>query len=148
MLLLVQFVYNSVISKPIRTLLFFANHSYQPTIYKQPQVDNDKTEVAVIYVNYIRRFQEQLVLNLEFINQRLAEYINQKQSIEPLLKKGDRVYLLRRNIKTKRPSNKLDFKKLGLFQVTEVVSLVNYQLQLPKNSRLYTIFHVLLLELV
>ena len=33
------------------------------------------------------------------------------------LKEGDKVYLLRRYIRTRKPSNKLDFKKLGLFKI-------------------------------
>jgi hypothetical protein len=36
---------------------------------------------------------------------------------------------------------------LGPFRILEKVSLVNYKLQLPKNSRLHLVFHVLLLEL-
>ena len=42
---------------------------------------------------------------------------------------------------------KLDFKKLGPFKILGKVSLVNYRLQLLKNSRLYLVFHVSLLEL-
>jgi hypothetical protein len=42
---------------------------------------------------------------------------------------------------------KLDFKKLGPFKILDKVSLVNYKLQLPKNSKLYLVFHVSLLEL-
>ena len=41
----------------------------------------------------------------------------------------------------------MDFKKLGLFKILNKVSSVNYRLQLPKNSRLHLVFHVLLLEL-
>jgi hypothetical protein len=48
----------------------------------------------------------------------------------------------------KRLSMKLDFKKLGLFKILEKASLVNYKLQLPKNSKLYLVFYVSLLELV
>jgi hypothetical protein len=47
----------------------------------------------------------------------------------------------------KRLSTKLDFKKLGPFKILEKISLVNYKLQLLKNSRLYLVFYVLLLEL-
>jgi hypothetical protein len=43
---------------------------------------------------------------------------------------------------------KLDFKKLGPFKILEKISLVNYKLQLLKNSRLHLVFYVSLLELV
>jgi hypothetical protein len=71
-----------------------------------------------------------------------------KCSMEPMLKKGDKVYLLRRNINTKRPSDKLDYKKLGPFKIVEVIGLVNYRLELPKTINIYPIFHISLLELV
>ena len=43
-----------------------------------------------------------------------------------MLKERDRVYLLRKNIKITRLSNKLDYKKLRLFEITKVKELVNY----------------------
>ena len=42
------------------------------------------------------------------------------------LKEGDKVYLLRKNIVTKRPSYKLDYKNLGLFRIVKVKGLVNF----------------------
>jgi hypothetical protein len=48
----------------------------------------------------------------------------------------------------KRPSNKLDYKKLELFKISKVVRLVNYYLELPKTINIYLIFHISLLELV
>jgi hypothetical protein len=56
------------------------------------------------------------------------EYTNKKRIIGPLLKKGNKVYLLRKNIKTKRPSNKLDFKKLGPFEIIEKIGSINFKL--------------------
>lgn len=64
------------------------------------------------------------------------------------------VYLLRHsrnkklpNIRTNRPSDKLDFRKLGPFKILKKIGEVNYELDLPENMRLKTaVFHVSLLE--
>ena len=63
-----------------------------------------------------------------------------------MLKKRDKIYLLWKNIITKRLSDKLDHKKLGLFKIREVKGLVNYQLKLPRSIRIYNIFYISLLE--
>lgn len=62
------------------------------------------------------------------------------------LKKGGMVYLLRRNIKTKRPSNKLDHIKLGPYKIRDKLELVIYKLELPKEMRIYLVFYISLLE--
>jgi hypothetical protein len=68
------------------------------------------------------------------------------------LEKGDRVYLRRRtkgnknfNLKTKRPSTKLDYLKLGPFLIEEKLEYDNYKLKLPSRMKLHPIFHVSLL---
>ena len=66
--------------------------------------------------------------------------------MEPSLKEGDKVYLLRKNIKTKWPSSKLDFKRLRLFQILKKISNVNFEIKLPTKSKLYLVFHISLLE--
>ncbi|KAL0932744.1 pol protein [Colletotrichum truncatum] len=70
-----------------------------------------------------------------------------KTRVEGLtLKEGDSAYLLRRNIKTKRLSDKLDFKKLRPFEITKKVSNVNFKLALPDTMKYHPVFHILLLE--
>ena len=73
-------------------------------------------------------------------------YANQKRIEGPTFKEGDKVYLVRRNIKTKRPSDKLDYKKLGPFLISEVISKTNYRLSLPETIRIHPVFHISLLE--
>jgi hypothetical protein len=73
-------------------------------------------------------------------------YYNQKHSVGPTLKEGDKVYLLQKNIATKRLSNKLDHKKLGLFKIVKIKSLVNYCLKLPKTIKIHPVFYVSLLK--
>ena len=64
----------------------------------------------------------------------------------PELKEGDKVYLLRKNIKTKRSSNKLDHKKLGPFKIDKKIGSINYKFKLPKTIEIYPVFHISLLE--
>ena len=61
-------------------------------------------------------------------------------------KEGDKLYLVQRNIKTKRPSDKLDYKKLRPFPISQVISKTNYLLSLPETMRIHPVFHISLLE--
>jgi len=61
-------------------------------------------------------------------------------------KKRDKVYLFRKNIKTQRPSNKLNFKKIGPFEIEEQIEKVNYKLRLLENIQIYPVFYIFLLE--
>jgi len=53
---------------------------------------------------------------------------------------------LRRFITTKRPSSKLDYTRLGLFEVIEKISIRAFKLKLPETIKIHPVFHVSLLE--
>jgi len=55
-------------------------------------------------------------------------YINKYRKEYPQLKEGDKVYLLIKNIKSKRLSKKLDYIKVGPFSIKKTKGLVNYKL--------------------
>ena len=83
---------------------------------------------------------------MEFFSHQMAFYYNKKHQIGPDFKKGEKVYLLQRNIKTKQPNTKLDHQKLGPFKIKEQLGPVRYKLKLPENIKIYLNFHILLLE--
>jgi hypothetical protein len=56
--------------------------------------------------------------------------------------------LLQRNIKTIRPSNKLDYLRIGPFRIKRVKGLVIFELDLLKKLRIYLTFYISLLEKV
>ena len=56
------------------------------------------------------------------------------------------VWLIRRHIRTNRPSDKLDSKRLGPFAVERKVGRAAYKLILPPTMQVHPTFHVSLLE--
>lgn len=81
-----------------------------------------------------------------FLADRIAKYANKQRSKRLNLKKGDKVYLLRRYIKIRRLSDKLDFKKISLFRVEKKLRPVIFKLKLPTDIKIYPVFYVVLLE--
>ena len=69
-----------------------------------------------------------------------------KEVVNRFLKKN-KAYLLRKNIKTIRLSNKLDYTKLRSFRIRKILGLVNYKLDLLIKIRIYLFFYILVLEL-
>ncbi|KAJ0128880.1 hypothetical protein HZ326_28024 [Fusarium oxysporum f. sp. albedinis] len=57
------------------------------------------------------------------------------------------VYLSTKNIKTDRPSHKLDYKYLGPIKIKQKTGEDQYKLDLPPNIRYYPIYHISMLEL-
>ena len=60
----------------------------------------------------------------------------------PRFKLGDKVWLQAKQIKIHQQSAKLGPKQLGPFEVTEVLSDIDYCLALPPALRLHDVFHV------
>ena len=87
-----------------------------------------------------------LANNLKEIRKNSINSANRKRSKGLALKKGGIVYLHRTNIKTKRPSDKLNYTKLGPFKIKEKLGPVTYELELPKEITIYPVFHLSLLE--
>ncbi len=73
-------------------------------------------------------------------------YANKKRDRESTLKKKDKVYLLRWNVKTKRSSNKLNHMKLESFEILEEKRLINYELNLSTFMRIHSVFYIFLLK--
>ena len=56
------------------------------------------------------------------------------------------MWFLPRNVKTTRPSKKLDYKKIGRFKIIEKVGTNSYKLDLPASMTIHNTFHISLLE--
>ena len=104
------------------------NYRYTPEVYKALLIDSVYTHQVTLKVEELKNLYQELATDIQFISQYTILYYNRKYSVGPELKEGDKVYLLRKNIRTKRPSNKLDHKKLGLFKIKKKIRSINYRL--------------------
>ena len=95
----------------------------------------------------MQAIHKQIAKQIKKKNKEIAIYNNIKRKNRPQLKKGDKVYLLTKNIKSKRLSKKLGYIKVGPFLVKQQKGLVNYELDLPKDTNIHLVFYILLLEL-
>jgi len=77
---------------------------------------------------------------------RQKEYHDLHRKPDTNLQSGARVWLLPRNIKTTRPSKKLDYKTIGPFKILAKIGTSAYKLALPPSRAIHNTFHISLLE--
>ncbi len=138
--------YNTADTETTGVLPFFANHRWNTEVYKTLLKSQGTAEKALLQVDQLKELHQELATDIKFLAARSAIYYNEHRSVEPTLEEGEKVYLIRKNIKTKRPSDKLDNRKLGPFRIKRVVGPVNYELSLPRTMNIHPIFHISLLE--
>ena len=142
---LAEFAYNNTTHSAIQVSPFFANKGFHPKL--EVSLDSVSSDVAYTTAADLKELHEYLRKQIGItITQYQAATINRKLPI-PTFKVGDRVWLDSRNIKTKRPSKKLDHRRLGPYPVIEQISTHAVRLGLPLAlQQIHPVFHVSLLE--
>ena len=140
-----QLAYNSAATETTEVSSFYANYSFNLAMNEVRGLVTI-AQWARVQVNHLKNLHEMLQRDIKFASERSAVYHNKKRDRGPTLKEGDKVYLLRRNIKTKRPSNKLNHMKLRPFWIAKTKRSVNYELELSLTMWIHLVFHVSLLE--
>ena len=117
--------------------------------YLSPLLERKGLNVVKAQMTTERLKNNTIVLQkyLQAVRERMKDYYNLKRSKGPILEEGGKVYLLRRNIRLKRPYKKLDFKKYSLYRIKKKFLDLVYKLKLPKGSYWHLVFHISLLEL-
>jgi hypothetical protein len=96
-----------------------------------------------------QRIHSQIRSNLADAQATYKKHYNAYIKPSPGFRPGDLVWLSHWSITTIRPSQKLDFRRLGPFKILECVgkSKVAYKLDLPATMRIHPVFHKSLLSL-
>ena len=146
LLSLAQFAYNNHQHSTTRTSPFYANYGKHPNWDPNNNITTSTSEAATTKINKIVKLHEELSRMVNQGGKNTAKQVNKKRLKGPTFERGNKVYLLTKNLKSKRPSSKLDHVRIEPFEVEKQTSKVNYQLKLPAKARIHPNFHVSLLE--
>jgi transposase InsO family protein len=125
---------------------FFLNKGYHPNMHiNRPHVPQDESAEA---------FAARLAKNIEDANAALtmaadAMKRDAARHTRPsrTYKEGQQVWVESTNIKSQRPSEKLDDKRFGPFKIVKKVGASSYKLSIPKNwAAIHPVFHESLLS--
>jgi len=126
---------------------FFANYKFESKTFKKSREFAQLAQKATLQIEQLQLLQKKLQKNIQFLSKRMTLYANKKRDRKLTFKKKNKAYLLRRNIKTKRSSNKLNHTKLESYKILKIKKSINYKLNLSTSMRIHLIFHICLLKL-
>ncbi|KAJ1578391.1 hypothetical protein NDA11_005217 [Ustilago hordei] len=145
---LAEFSYNNAEHASTQLTPFFANYGYHP------RFSFDNTDPASLplfpaarsYTDQLKQLHEYVRGELDKANSRSAAQFDKHRLPSPQFQPGDRVWLSADNIRSLRPTKKLDYRRLGPFSISKVISSHAYRLQLPPSMKIHNVFHVDRLE--
>jgi hypothetical protein len=141
-----QFAYNATPQEGLGTSPFKANYGYEPKTSLSPRQAKKSSETAEERIETLMNLHKDLQESAKIVQERMKRYYDLKVSEGPDLKEGDKVWLLHKNISSRRPSKKLDHVKLGPFKVKKKITEVNYELDLPVKMKIHPVQHIAMLE--
>jgi transposase InsO family protein len=142
---LAEFTYNNTHHDSTKTSPFLATYGYNPRFSLQPNPSSAVPDTTT-RIQLLADQHSLLQHELRAAQEQHKNTADRSRLQPPPLAVGDKVWLLRRHIKTKRPCSSLDYKKLGPFPISAIINPVSYKLSLPPQCKIHPVFHVSLLE--
>lgn len=149
-----EFAANNQVSESTKMSPFFANYGFDPKFHYDTTNSEETTTRAPAridadtFASTMNRLFDHIRAEISRAQALQQEFADKRRGPTPSLKIGDMVWLDARNISTKRPSQKLDYKRLGPFRIKEKISTHAFRLELPPTMKVHDVFHVSKLDLV
>ena len=149
-----EFAANNHVSETTKVTPFYAAYGFHPRWGVEPPTPLPATVArAKLDADSADKFAEKMEELHAFLKTRMTyaqgcyeQAAAKSRSPAPCYAPGDMVWLDARNIKTERPSKKLDHKNMGPYPVIERVQTNAYKLKLDEQMRIHNVFHTSLLR--
>lgn len=101
---------------------------------------------ATMFAETMDQLHDHLPAKMRYDQDKQEQHANTSYTLAFKLAIDDKVWMSTRNIKTARPSKKLDHKRLGPFAIDKVINSHVQRLVLPPSMKIHPVFHVSLLD--
>jgi len=116
-----EFAYNNSVTTGNGMSPFYANYGFPPVAMNLASTE-PLNPASKVYAHRRNTVHNESRKGLEEAQERMRRYTDPMRKEPPAFQVGDLVMLSGRNIKTRRPSKKLDHKNHGPFQIEKIVS--------------------------
>jgi len=140
-LALAEFSYNNRVQASTRQTPFMLNNGRHPRMGTEPLKDG-KIDTADTFVKNMEEARKEAESALKKAADDMAKFYDRHRGIPTKYKVGDMVWLDGKDLKTDRPSKKLDDKRYGSYKITKVVGSNAYELKLPTSMKIHPLFNV------
>ena len=140
-----EFSYNNSVHASTKVTPFYAYAGCHPRwcVFETPELPTNPC--AEDRLERLHKIQADLSTHLRQAQQTHKVYVD-RHRLQSSFNIRDRVWLLQRHIKTTRPCEKLDYRRLGPFRIIGKINDVAFRLELPPQLWIHPVFHSFLLE--
>jgi len=137
-----EFAYNNGYPETNKDTTFLANYGINPEyeIIGHPIQGKEMKPEKMTQLHALLRNQ------MVAVQLRQNEYYDLHRKHDEKLQSGDMVWLLPPNIKSTRPSKKLDYKTIGGFKILAKIGTSAYKQALPPSMAIHDTFYISLRE--
>jgi len=142
-----EFQHNNHVHSATQQPLFLLDTGRIPRMGFEPSQVPSGLETVNEFTERMKSATEEAKSAIRKAQEDMTRYYNQRRTLAPVYKPGDRVYLDASDIKMTCPSPKLSHRRLGPFEIESQVGPSAYCLKLPHGMRqLHPVFNVVKLS--
>jgi hypothetical protein len=144
---LATFSWNAKIDPTTKRSPFEKAHGRQPRLGMEPtrESNDPRIQSANDMVEKMKKVTEETESALKAAAEDMKRFYDAKHRPEEF-RVGDRVWLNAKDLTTERPSKKLDYKRLGPFEIIRKVNDLAYELKLPRSFKIHPVISASRLE--